>query len=465
MLPRLKEHWKLVALGVALSVALGTIAASVLVNRSSTEPSEHEQNTVDMSLKERPEPAWALDIPRLTGNPGDVLLAIPQTLDSYYGYGGLFDAGDILLAATAYPLPAEEGRSGRPVGAVTLTGLDPVTGSARWSTRVGNVGQCLQETGQPVIACWERRRVTFVDIATGTLLSEIGTDFDLGGARVYGETVYVSGSTTVGGATTSVLTSGTVTDISANFRRTFDVHGDGGTAYATPDTGTIITLERGRPGDAQYTYTVYDLESGTERFAFAGDSLQQVGDGLFLTSTGARSGTVGTQELRAADGTVIRAVPIPVYVPSDYPSKTSATLPLFLGDGAYDPATGAELWRNRALVDEGSVQRSSTLSAVVGHTVVVTSADSRTITGLDLESGRQLWQTPWQDAYWVRGGTTDGEYFVFGDNTGTHSIRSSDGKIMWSMPLPEGADPREVVVSNAAGSLMVSWRDQFTIWR
>lgn len=462
---RLKEHWKLVVLGIALIAALGTIITNLLVNRSSTQPSWHGQHEMNMSLREPPEPAWTLDVTRLTDNPGDVLLAMPQTLGSYYGYGGLFDAGDLLIAATAYPLPATEGQSGRPVGAVTLVGIDPVNGSAKWRTRVGNVGQCGQETGQPIIACWENRRITFVDLASGALLSEIGTDFDLNGAQVDGDTVYVSGSVSDGGPAKSVLTSGTVTDITANFRRTFDVRGAQGTAYARPETGTMITYERGHPNEPPYIYTVYDLRTGDRRFAFEGDSLQEVGEGLYLASTGGRSGTVGTQNLLAGDGSVIRAVPVPVYVPQDPPGKPSTSAPLFLGDGAYDPKTGAELWRNSALVNEGSAQRSSTLSAVVGRTVVVSSADARTITGLDLESGRQLWQTPWQDAYWIRGGATDGKYFVFSDYTGTHSIRASDGKIMWSMPLPDGADPREVVVSNVAGNLMVSWRDHYTVSR
>lgn len=462
---RPKEHWKLVVLGIALIAALGTIVTKLLVDRSSTQPSGHDRQTVDMALRELPEAAWTLDVARLTDNPGDVLLAMPQTLSSYYGYGGLFDTGSLLIAATAYPLPAIEGQSGRPVGAVTLVGVDPVDGSVVWRTRVGNVGQCGQETGQPIIACWENRRIAFVDLASGALLSEIGTDFDLNGALVYGDTVYVSGSEADRGSTRSILTSGTVTDITANFRRTFDVRGDRGAVYATPDTGTITTYERGRPGEPQYIYTIYDLETGARRFGFEGDSLQEVGQGLFLTSTGSRSGTVGTQNLLAADGSVIRAIPIPVYVPQNPPGKPAASTPLFLGDGAYDAKTGAELWRNPALVNEGAVQRTSALSAVVGDTVIVTSADNRTIAGLDLESGRQLWQTPWEDAYWVRPGATDGRYMAFGDYTGTHSIRASDGTIVWSMPLPEDADPREVNVSNAAGTLMISWRDHYTFWR
>ena len=40
-------------------------------------------------------------------NPGDVLLSMPSTLDSYYGYGNTYQVGDVLVAATAYPLPKD----------------------------------------------------------------------------------------------------------------------------------------------------------------------------------------------------------------------------------------------------------------------------------------------------------------------------------------------------------------------
>ncbi|MGW0043648.1 outer membrane protein assembly factor BamB family protein [Rhodococcus sp. NPDC003348] len=462
-----REHWKLVTLGLTLVVAVGAIVTGLLSDRSPVENAPRadiEHDVIDTPLGDPPQHAWTLDVGRLTDNPGDVLLQMPYQLDSHYGYGGLLDAGGILIAATAYPLPEVAGQSGRPVGAITLVGVRPADGSPAWKTRVGDVSQCTQKVEAPVIACWERRRIAFVDTTSGTLLAELGTDFDLNGAQVVGDTVYVSGSVTDGASAKPVLTSGTVTNLTANFRRTFDDLGENASVYAVPATGAIITQERG-PGDPQYVYTVFDLASGAERFTFAGDSLQPVGDGLYLAARGARSGSVGTQDLLAADGSLVRAVPIPAYSPQMYPSKPSVTPPMFLGDGAYDPATGDELWRSSALVKEESAGRDTALAAVVGGTAVVTSPVSKTITGLDLASGDQLWQTPWEDAYWIRGGATDGEYFVFGDYTGTHSIRASDGTIMWSLPLPDGVDPRQVHVSGAAGSLMVSWLDHIAIWR
>lgn len=462
-----KDHRKLVVLGLVFVVAVGALVTLLRTDRSPTggePPAGAERSVVTTSLDTAPQLAWTLDVGRLTDNTGEVLLAMPYQLGAYYGYGGVLDGGDLVIAATAVPLPEIAGESGRPVGAVTLVGVNPTDGSPKWKTRVGHVTQCSPMVEGPVIACWEARRIAFVDTTSGTLLAELGTDFDFNGAQFSGDTVYLSGSTTDRGSTTSVLTSGTVTDLTAYFRHTFDTPGDAASIYAVPDTGTIIGQTRG-PGDPQYHFTVFDLDSGAERFTFDGDSLQPVGDGLFLVSRGSRSGTVGTQDLLASDGSPVRAIPIPAFGAQMYPSKTSEAAPMFLGDGAYDPVTGDELWRSPALVQDSGAGRTSSLAALVGSTALVTSPDSKTITGLDVATGEQMWQTPWEDAYWVRGGATDGEYFVFGDYTGTHAIRASDGTIMWSLPLPDGADPRQVQVSSAGGSLMTSWLDHVTVWR
>jgi hypothetical protein len=53
---------------------------------------------------------------------------------------------------------------------------------------------------------------------------------------------------------------------------------------------------------------------------------------------------------------------------------------------------------------------------------------------------------------------------VFGDYTGMHAIRASDGTMMWSVPWPAGADPREMSVAKVAGVLTVSDRNGSTVW-
>ncbi|XGU19068.1 hypothetical protein ACETU7_28095 [Rhodococcus sp. 3Y1] len=125
-------------------------------------------------------------------------------------------------------------------------------------------------------------------------------------------------------------------------------------------------MEQGDGGDPQYRYQIYDLQSGAERFRFEGDSLVPTGNGLFLTSVGGRSGYAGTQNLLASDGSTIRAIPIPSYSSSSYPSKPSTAVPMFLGDGAYDPESGDELWRSSQIVNTATAGTGSAIAAVVG---------------------------------------------------------------------------------------------------
>ena len=233
---------------------------------------------------------------------------MPSTLDSYYGYGNTYQVGDVLVAATAYPLPkTDESSSSQGVGAVTLVGVNPDDGSPLWKTRIGGViGQCSQQNESTIIACWGDRRMIFVDTATGTLMSDLGTDFDLNGATIAGDTVYTSGERMDGTVRTRILASGTTTDLTANFVRTFEPSEKFGAVYTVPHTDTVIAMEQGDGGDPQYRYRIYDLDSGAERFRFEGDSLVPAGNGLFLTSVGGRSGYVGTQNLLASNGSTIR---------------------------------------------------------------------------------------------------------------------------------------------------------------
>lgn len=260
---RLKEHWKLVALGLALLVAIAFIVVSVISDSSDAAwPKQKtggpivEQGVVDVDLSDPPQQAWELDVRALTDNPGgDVLLSMPSTLDSYYGYGNTYQVGDVLVAATAYPLPmTDESSSSQGVGAVTLVGVNPDDGSPLWKTRIGGViGQCSQQNESTIIACWGDRRMIFVDTATGTLMSDLGTDFDLNGATIAGDTVYTSGERMDGTVRTRILASGTTTNLTANFVRTFEPSEKFGAVYTVPHTDTVIAMEQATAGGTRST--------------------------------------------------------------------------------------------------------------------------------------------------------------------------------------------------------------------
>ncbi|MGB6072642.1 MAG: PQQ-binding-like beta-propeller repeat protein, partial [Rhodococcus sp. (in: high G+C Gram-positive bacteria)] len=442
------ERWKLSALVLAMVVGAVFVAVRVATNERETVDARQSESVVESSLDSPPELAWTADVRALSDNEGDVLLSMPSLLDQYYGYSGLLDAGTVLIAATGYPLPAVDLSSGAEVGAVTLVGVDPDDGAPLWQTPIGRVSQCAPELESVLLACWGDRRVVSIDTSDGALVADVGTDFDVNGARIVDQTVFVSGN--LDG--TPVLTKGTPAAVESDFRRTFERSGDFSSVYVTPDRKSVMLTSRG-DGTPQYIYTIFDLDSGAEVFAYEGDSVRSVGNGLWLSSVGSESGTVGTQNLLAADGSTIRAIPRPSYGASMYPSNPRNPPPMFLGDGAYDPDTGDELWRNPAVVQSEFSGTQSALVAVVDRVVIVTDPEAKTLTGLDIDDGAERWVTPWEDAYWVRSGLTDGKNFVFGDYQGTHSIDARTGEIGWSIPQPEGVDPRNMVVASAAGHM------------
>jgi outer membrane protein assembly factor BamB len=458
----MKQHWKLLAFVGVLLVALGAIAVAVVPD-SEEPPSLRATPTVRGSFAEAPTVAWTLDVRRLGTVDTDVLLSLPSTLSSYYGYGSVASAGSALIAAVGTP----DADNPNHVSDVTLVGVDPENGTALWRARIGEVDQCAYPTDDSPLACWSKNRVVFIDVHNGTLLGDIGTDFDIASAVVDGDTVYVGGARQEAGAPddvqTPVATRGTVTDIDVSYRREYPDRGPFAAAYVSPRSSSVIV---NTPNDAQNNgrYLVVDSESGEPRFDFVGESLQTVSDALFLTSDGSRSGDVGTQNLVDDKGSVVRAIPVPTYPVFDYPGRTDE-LPLFVGDGAYDRITGDELWRNPAMVRVDSSGRNSAVSAVVGDAVIVRSPDAKTLTALDLYDGEQRWQIPWEDAYWIRDGASDGDNFVFTDYQGMHAIRALDGAALWSVPLPPDADPRVLRVTPAAERLSTSWANQFVMWK
>ncbi|MDI9918492.1 hypothetical protein [Rhodococcus sp. IEGM 1379] len=193
----MKGHWKLVSLGAAFIVATALIVVTTLSNSPGPDaPTRNngpvaQHNIVDIDLSSPPQQAWELDVRMLTGNSGDVLLSMPSTLDSYYGYGTVYygygtvyQVGNILVAATANPVPkTDESSASQGVGNVSLIGINPDNGTPLWKTRIGGaIRQCSQQNKSTIIACWGNRRVAFLDTSSGALLSDLGTDFDLNGA-------------------------------------------------------------------------------------------------------------------------------------------------------------------------------------------------------------------------------------------------------------------------------------------
>ncbi|WP_141136598.1 PQQ-binding-like beta-propeller repeat protein [Rhodococcoides kyotonense] len=388
-----------------------------------------------------PVPAWTVDAAALGTVTHSVPFSLPQVPNA--------DA-PMLLGLT------DGDYSQNPRGLRVLA-LDPSSGERSWLRDVGPVRQCAEQIDDTILACYGDHRVVYVDVTDGRIVGDIATDFYVYHVRAAGGVGYVSGRSD--DMLTSTIHSGTLEDLDARWSASYPspVPGQPASPAVFPDKGIADVYSSG-------ARQIIDIDTGEPRFVFTGENPLPLGNDLFVTVTRAPDGALREAIL---DGVGQERTEVPVATvglsPLPWANLYDSELPRFLGDGAYDAYTGVELWRNPATLENNGGINSAVL-AVVGDTVVVRSSETRTFSGIDLGTGRTTWTTPWQDAYWARAGTSDGEHYVFGDYTGMHAIRASDGVMMWSIPWPEGVDPREVSVSETAGVLTVSDRFGSTVW-
>lgn len=389
-----------------------------------------------------PTPAWSLD-PVALGTPTHrtpfVLPEVP---------GG---EGPMLVGLS-------DGDYSQNPRSLRVLALDPGTGKRLWLRDIGPVRQCAEEIDDTVLACYGDHRVVYVDVVDGRILGDISTDFYVYHVRAAAGVGYVSGRSE--DMLVSTIHSGTFTELDEHWNATYPspVAGQPASPAVFPDLGIADVYSSG-------AHQIIDIDTGEPRFRYAGVNPLALGNDLFANVTQAPDGTL-REVILDGQGQIRTEVPVATFglAPEPWANMgASDDLPKFLGDGAYDARTGAELWRNPATLENNGGINSAVL-AVVGNTVVVRSSETRTFSGIDLRTGLTTWTTPWPDAYWARAGTTDGEHYIFGDYTGMHALRASDGVMMWSIPWPVGVDPREMSVAENAGLLTVSGRTGSTVW-
>jgi hypothetical protein len=294
-----------------------------------TDPFRNEPTLAEPrpALGAQPARAWTLDVTQLTGNNNDVLLALPQTLQTYYGYGSVLDAPTTLIGAVGRA-ETPDSSGGQAISMITLVGIDRIDGSAKWKRPIGKVTQCSDQLDSGVITCWNDERVVFVGTADGTLLSEVAPDFEVGRSEVVNGQAFVSGFRRGGSRDTLVLTGGTPTASASSFRRSFAVDGPVASVDRVLPAQNLFIISTQTGGATIYQSTVYDLDTGVPRFSIPTDLMSVVGEDLFMVTRGAQSGSVGTQELFAADGSLIVNASVPAYTALSWPTTTSAPAPV-----------------------------------------------------------------------------------------------------------------------------------------
>ncbi|WP_063046838.1 outer membrane protein assembly factor BamB family protein [Nocardia pseudovaccinii] len=449
----LADQWRIWITVLVVAVVAGTTAV-VWVNRSPVQPPEVSATggrfRISHRLDSTPVPQWTLRAADLSDEPGAVLLAAPQTLDRYYGYGSPMDTGTMIVAATAVPGgPGPGENAGLTVGPVRMHGIDPATGQVRWTTDVGELLGCREQVFDGKIACHGTNRVLIIEAATGAVLADHTTDFEVMDVAVRDGAVSVTGRTA--DWMTAVVTRGTASAIDATWRRT----------YPTPIPGDPV-----RPRIAQDYFMdghdrsvrVYDLRTGELLFTAPGG--YTFDSGIVASQVIDRSGSAGRVTLLDRNGHPITEVSNPSFVFDWYPTATATPPPILTGESAYERTTGRILWTNAQIGIDDSAGRQCAIEGVVGDTVIVGSPDGLQLAGLDLTDGHQIWQqpTPFSNAsrYSRFDGITDASHLILTDGITVHAIDAGDGSSAWSMPLPPSGRPNFRSAVKAMGGRMVT---------
>ncbi|MEU7220828.1 PQQ-binding-like beta-propeller repeat protein [Nocardia iowensis] len=432
------------------------IAAVVWVNRSPERPQEASATggkfRISTRLDSTPVPRWTLRAADLSDKPGAVLLSAPQTLDRYYGYGSPMDAGTMIVAATAVPEPGAGENAGLPVGPVQLHGIDPDTGEVRWTTDVGELSSCDEQVFDGQLACRGTHRVLVIEAATGAVLGDHTTDFEVMDVALRDGVVSVAGRTA--DWMTAVVTRGAVSDIAATWRRTYPTPVPGDPVTPGIDSSARDYFRDGHDRDVR----VYDLRTGEP--LFTGPVAYMFDGGIIASQVFEAGWSAGRVTLLDRNGHPITEVNNPSFLLEWYPTATATPPPILTGESAYERTTGRVLWTNAQIGMDEPTGRTSAIQGVVNNTVIVRSLDGSELTGLDLTDGHRIWQQPIPFANTSRysryDGITDASHLILTDGTTVHAIDAGDGSPAWSMPLPPSGRPSFRSAVKAVGGRMVA---------
>ncbi|MBF6175257.1 outer membrane protein assembly factor BamB family protein [Nocardia blacklockiae] len=431
-------------------VVVAGVAAVVWENRapeqSADMPPAAGKFFVSPRLDAAPAPRWTVRAADLSDQPGAVLLAAPQTLGRYYGYGSPMDAGTMIVAATAVP-DGTGSNGGVAAGPVRLHGIDPDTGVVRWNTDVGELNGCRERVFDGQLACRGPHRVLIVDATTGAVLLDRSTDFEVTDVTVREGVVSVAGRTE--DRMTAVVTRGTVVDIAAAWQRT----------YPTPVPGDPVTPRIDAPDyfrdGHDRNVRVFDLHTGDP--LFTGPVAHVFDGGILATQAFEKGWSAGKVALLDRTGHPLADVTNPSFLLEWYPTATTTPPPILTGETAYDRTTAQPLWTNPQLGIDEPTGRQTAVLGVVGNTVVVRSLDGSQLTGLDLIDGHQIWRRPSPFPAPARyDGITDGTHLILTDGTTAHAFTATDGTVAWSFPLPPSGDARLRSGVKAMGGRMVT---------
>ncbi|MGW0021972.1 outer membrane protein assembly factor BamB family protein [Rhodococcus sp. NPDC003382] len=353
-----------------------------------------------------------------------------------WGMPGFLDLGDTAVALVGVP-------GGMALDDAHLVGVDADSGRIRWLSPASDLAGCADSAVDATLVCFtpgwsDDPALVGYDLVTGEI-TRVPTEWGTFAIAATDDRLYVAEGSVENDDVR--VHAGTLLDPDAHFTRAFDM-GTGWDDTALPDALDVhhgqglLTLGTDIAG--------FDLDTGDETWTAQADGCSRVQptlgalvvrvhvecDGLRVTGSDLLDGT----------GAVIAATDSAAAHSPAFDGPADDTVPVLLGDGAYDRATGDPVWSAPELVsvprepDEYNANtRLGTVRAVLGDVALLTDHTAHTETGLDLRTGTRLWQNVPERSGTVLGHTED--LIVQSDFTGLWAMDVRTGDLEWDIPF------------------------------
>ncbi|TQC43721.1 hypothetical protein EEB14_41325 [Rhodococcus sp. WS4] len=356
------------------------------------------------------------------------------------GEPGFVDAGDVLV--TMIGLVNQE-TSG--LDETRLVGVDADTGTVRWETPVESLGGCADTLAVGRLVCYttpfEGSPVLLaVDTETGSV-TRTATDWTILALTVADDWLYVMEGDPE--SDDIRVHSGVPTDPDARWSQSFDL----GSAWEDA-FGHLMSIDHGQ-GVLELGGEVagFDLATGRPTFTRTlPDCTQSArategGVVVRVRSDCSLSTVLGSEAVDRA-GRVIATSDVEAVHTLDIDHPTDTTVPLLLGDGAYDRTTGELRWTSPDLVSTphintpesyGPNATQGTAFAVVGDVALLRDIEGGTRAAVDLRSGERLWRQDSDASGTVIAAEGDTVVLLESDTLRAENVRS--GEELWVLPL------------------------------
>jgi outer membrane protein assembly factor BamB len=424
------------------AVALATVVAAVIVVAQDDGPAIATApawtTTAPPTVPRAPEVQWSRSAEAVYGR------EFAQFRDP--GAGGrlnpsaerFIDAGGVYIASVGLPDPATGN-----FDAPAMVGLDATDGSTLWRRDDLRVESCADRPLSGYLVCLSSTEsenpestIVTVDTTTGAGRSvrvpqrvlAVGTD----GFSLYSISSTV---TQAGYEGTRQLAKGSVNDVGRDWVTEFP-----GEAIYAGMPGPVITID-GNYGLGRFGSTAIGFDSVTGSITwyrgYPDSCVSQpfrVQPALVImteavcTQSQTYAGTVAL----ASDGRTVARSPLPVYPFLEIDDPTDLSLPMVVGDSAFDRTTGQFLWSSPLLASTNGV-------AVVGDVVIARAPGTAHVTALDLRTGSVRWENDPDDYYPITAYADGLAYSTVGGTV--ESIALEDGTTRRRLEIEPTPDP------------------------